>query len=340
MSPAPSPRILVIRRDNIGDLVCTTPLLRALRERFPDAWLGALVNSYNAPVLAGNPDLDEVAVYTKAKHRGAGETLPGVLWARARMLLRLRAARLDDIIIATPSAQPRTVRLARWLGPRRVIGFGNLSGLDLALPPAGTPMTEAEDVFRIAAAYGIAGPPPPCRVVAPADASGPGRLTVAIHVSARKPSQRWPAERFVALMRELRSEHDADFVLLWAPGAADNPLHPGDDEKAAQIVAALGPGFPVRAAPTSTLTELIRALAGCRFMVCGDGGAMHLACGLGLPIVCLFGRSDATRWRPWGVPYRLLQMPSENVADIPVEAVARAFRSLAGETAAAGGAAR
>ncbi len=331
MSPVPSPRILVIRRDNIGDLVCTTPLLRALRQRFPDGWLAALVNSYNAPVLAGNPDLDEVAVYTKAKHRGPGETLPGVLWRRARMMLRLRAARIDDVIIATPSPQPRTLRLARWLRPGRIIGFGDLPGLDVALPVAGVPMTEAEDVFRLAALYGIDGPPPPCRVTAPSHVHHEGWLTVAVHVSARKPSQRWPADRFVALMRVLRREHDADFLLLWAPGAADNPLHPGDDAKAGAIVEALGPGFPVTALPTSTLADLIRALAGCRFMVCGDGGAMHLAAGLGLPIVCLFGKSDAARWRPWGVPCRLLQMPSGDVADIPVEAVAEAFRDLAAE---------
>ena len=67
-------RILVIRRDNIGDLVCTTPLLAALRRRFPAAWIGALVNSYNATVLDRNPDLDEVFVYRKLKHLGPGES--------------------------------------------------------------------------------------------------------------------------------------------------------------------------------------------------------------------------------------------------------------------------
>ncbi len=58
-------KILVIRRDNIGDLVCTTPMLSGLRRRFPGAHIAVLVNSYNAPVLAGNPDIDEVCVYRK-----------------------------------------------------------------------------------------------------------------------------------------------------------------------------------------------------------------------------------------------------------------------------------
>ena len=101
MSPSPNPakqkRILVIRRDNIGDLVCTTPLIGALRQRFPHGWLGALVNSYNAPVLEGNPDLDEVFVYTKAKHRSAAESLAAILWRRLMRMRRLRARNQSDI---------------------------------------------------------------------------------------------------------------------------------------------------------------------------------------------------------------------------------------------------
>ena len=56
-------KILVIRRDNIGDLVCTTPLFQALRKRFPDAYLCALVNSYNLAVLENNPDVDRVYAF-------------------------------------------------------------------------------------------------------------------------------------------------------------------------------------------------------------------------------------------------------------------------------------
>lgn len=41
-------KILIIRRDNIGDLICTTPLFEAIRQHYPDAYLAALVNSYNA----------------------------------------------------------------------------------------------------------------------------------------------------------------------------------------------------------------------------------------------------------------------------------------------------
>ena len=321
-----SPHILVIRRDNIGDLVCTTPLIRALRARLPAAWIGAMVNSYNAPVLNGNHDLDDVFVYTKAKHRAVGERLIGIFWRRWRMMRALRAMQIDDVIIATTSPQPRVVTLARWLKPKRVIAFG-ACGADIELPLADHPVHEVEDVFRVAALYDIQRAPPACVVVPP-----DGRRdhnTIAIHISARKPSQRWATENFVALMRTLHA-HDAGlrFVLLWSPGANDDPRHPGDDAKAALIHSALGANFPVVATETATLPALISALSGCSTMICADGGAMHLAAGLGVPVVALFGESSVSRWRPWAVPQRVLQAPSQSVSDISVAEVSAAFNAL------------
>lgn len=327
MSLDASPKILVIRRDNIGDLVCTTPLISALRQRFPQGWLGALVNSYNAPVLDGNPDLDEVFVYTKAKHRGHGESLPGILWRRLNMMRRLRAMELDDVIIATTSPQPRVVKLARWLNPKRVIGFGAVDGLDLALPLDDAKRHEVEDVFRVASIFGIDDVPPACRVFSRVERSV-AAFTIGIHISARKASQRWPAERFAETMSVIAAQAPVRFILLWSPGAEDNPLHPGDDAKARDVLDKAGAGTTAIARPTQTLPALITALAECHILICADGGAMHLGAGLGIPVVCLFGNSGAQRWHPWGVPYRLLQKPSFDVADISVDEVVEAFNEL------------
>jgi heptosyltransferase III len=330
-----SPKILVIRRDNIGDLVCTTPLIAALRQRFPEGWIGALVNSYNAPVLAGNPDLDEVFVYTKAKHRSHGQSLPGILWRRLAMMRRLRSMGLDDVIIATTSPQPRLVRLARWIKPTRIIGFGDIGGLDVSLPLDNAQRHEVEDVFRVASIYGIESAPPPCRVFAKAPPPV-ATLTIGIHISARKPSQRWPAERFADAIKTIAAQGPARFLLLWSPGTEDNPLHPGDDAKAMAVMEKVGTAAAVTAKPTEALSELMGALAECDALICADGGAMHLGAGLGLPIVCLFGNSGAQRWRPWGVPYRLLQKPSADVSDIGVDAVVDAFNALRADIPARG----
>ena len=60
--------ILVIRVDNIGDLICTTPIFQALKSRYPQAKLSVLVNTYNQEVIANNPYVDNIVVYQKTTH--------------------------------------------------------------------------------------------------------------------------------------------------------------------------------------------------------------------------------------------------------------------------------
>jgi len=332
----PAPRILVIRRDNIGDLVCTTPLFSALRARFPDAWLGALVNSYNAPVLAGNDDLSKVIAYTKVKHIDASQSAWRLLGARFSDLWRLRRMKLDSVILATSAVSARYRSLAAWLAPKTIVGY------DAALERAMTGRHEVERVFALAARLGVEGPIPPLKVVPDAAEveravrtfpQAPG-ARVAIHVSARRPTQRWPAERFAELITRLCDDHGARCMLLWAPGPADHPQHPGDNEKSARIRALLGAEAPVVSYPTNTLPALIGALAACDCAILPDGGAMHLAAALGKPIVALFGDSPVERWHPWGVAHRVLRPESRDVKDIAVDDVEAAYASLAAELSA------
>lgn len=337
---AAQPSFLVIRRDNIGDLVCTTPLIRALREQFPAARICALVNSYNLPVLLGNPDIDETFAYTKAKHRPAGQSLFGVYRDRLKTIVRLRSMRFDYAILAAPGFQPRSLAFARLIAPRHIVGYSEAGNracrpIDIDVPYLpDSALHEAEDVFRLLAPLGISGAPPTARVfplaaecAAVAARLPPAALRIGIHISARKPSQRWPVQHFVELMRRLHRKSACAFVLFWSPGDAANPLHPGDDAKAREIVAAL-PDVPLLAYPTVRLEQLIAGLSLCDAVICSDGGAMHLAAGLGKPILCFFGQSDATRWHPWDVPHSVLQAESRDVADIGVAQALAAFARL------------
>lgn len=333
----PGLKILVIRRDNIGDLVCTTPLISALRARHPHAHIAALVNTYNRQVLEGHPDLDAVYAYAKAKHRSPGQSRAAIYWDRLLLLLKLRAQHFDTVLLASSHPGASALRLARWIAPAHIAGYAEPTGLvDLALPhDASVAMHEVEQVFRLARLFGIEGPPGKASMAVDAGAIArvratlrvrdPKRKLIALHISARKPSQRWPVERYAGLMHALKEE--ADFLLLWSPGAADHPQHPGDDAKA-QAIADLARNVPLTAYPTYELRDLTAALSLADTVICSDGGAMHIAAALGKPILCFFGDSDASRWRPWGVPYRLLQPESRDAADISVDAALQAWREL------------
>jgi ADP-heptose:LPS heptosyltransferase len=318
VDPAGAPRVLIVRRDNIGDLVCTTPLVEALRAQLPRAWLGALVTTYNAEVLARNPALDEVFVYEKLKHRTG--SLVSHLRRRLGQMSQLRRRRIDCVIVPAPA--PQSLRLARSLKPGRVLAASTVF-------PAG--MHEVERTFDLGRSLGIGGSPGALQLFPDKKKAselrqqlGAGPL-VAVHISARRPAQRWPLERYAALARALAGR--GRVMLLWSPGPRDDPRHPGDDEAAQEILRQAGSADLV---PVSTpdLRTLIAALSLADRVVCPDGGAMHLAAALGKRIVALFGDSPPERWRPWGVAHRVVQPSTKDLADLALEPVLEACAAL------------
>jgi len=145
---------------------------------------------------------------------------------------------------------------------------------------------------------------------------------VAVHISARQQIRRWPAERYAALINEL--VRSGPVMLLWSPGAADDPRHPGDDTLAGDFPE-MGNLFKVETPDVSTL---VAALSLADRVVCPDGGAMHIAAALGKPIVALWADSPVERWRPWQVPHRVVRPPSKDLADLPLAAVLDAYAEL------------
>ena len=307
-------RFLIVRRDNIGDLACTTPLLDGLRAQHPQAWIGVLANSYNAEVLARNPVPDAVYVYEKLKHRR--QQFAQFVWNRLKLVADLRGVRLDVVLVPAPA--PQTLSFARSLRPGRIIAS-----------EATDSRHEVERTYALGKELGVSGTPGPMHVYPDAscvaalrDVLTPGPR-IAVHISARRPRQQWPLERYAALIGELAKS--ARVTLLWSPGSRNDARHPGDDESATRLRT-----LAVDAVPTPDLATLIAALSLADCVVCPDGGAMHLAAALGKPVVALFGDSPVERWRPWGVPHLVVRPSSGDLADLGVEPVLAAHAQLAG----------
>jgi len=147
-----------------------------------------------------------------------------------------------------------------------------------------------------------------------------------VHISARKKSQQWPAANFAALIRAIAARRKMRFLLLWAPATRTMP---GTRETTTRPGGRSGLQRASRAVlPTATLPGLIAALSLCDFVVCADGGAMHLAAGLGKRIMCFFGDSGPQRWRPWNIPHELLQPQSRDLKDLSVEQALAGFERL------------
>ena len=347
-------RILVVQRDNIGDLVLATPFVRALRAALPDATIDAFVSSYTAAVLERNPDLNNVFSYVKGKHRAPGQPLVS-LWGRMiGLVLDLRRRRYDLAVLPGLFYSPTTIRFARATRPACIAGFvpSRAEPDDrVALPVFIDDFSDEHVIARrkvlLDAILGRAAAPtdpepPPCAIypdaarVAAMKARVRSKLgnfsrLVGIHISARRPAQRWPEDRWVEFLHQYLRAGDAA-ILMWSPGAEDDPRHPGDDAKAARILERCS-DLPIVPCETPELPDLIAAMSLVDFLVCSDGGAMHVAAALGKPMVCFFGRSSPEHWRPWKARHAVLRPDSQEVADVTVAQVLDAAASIAEEPA-------
>lgn len=304
-------KILFIRRDNIGDLICTTPAIHAAREKYPDAKIGVLVNSYNAGVIADNPDINEIYIYEKAKH-AAGKGKLSVWLDNFKIFHRIRSERYD-VAVACGSYSPTLAKYAFFTGAVRKIGYapGNTPNffLNTPVPLPGAAIHETIKVFNLLGPLGIHGEPG--KLILATDAmemkkfadyrkialKSHGKPVAAIAISARLRANKWSTEKFIALIDRILARDSCQVLLLWAPGSESNPTFPGDDESAERISSRFGE--KIAAYPTRSLKSLIAAISGSDIVMTLDTGSLHIAAAMGRATVALMTKEKALTWYPW-----------------------------------------
>lgn len=337
-------KILVIRRDNIGDLVCTTPALAALRAHYPNSEIAVLVNSYNNEVLHRNPNIDKIFVYTKIKHAsGASEKFKAIV-ARLALIFQIRIWCPDVAILAKSGFDRYGLRMAKVAGSKNILGYlpkGVLKGRGLAsslIPCSGVEKKhEVEAIAKLLEPLGIYEACGSLKVYPEIDSVEIIKKTllkepikVGLHVSAREAQRRWGEGNFQSLIKILLERRsDVQVLLMWSPGKQSDPRHPGDDELAAQIINSTQ-GLAVAPLPTNSISDLVNAISVCDIFVGADGGAMHIAAGLDKKVLALFecSKSKLVHWSPWRVKSKVLHSGDPTHYEVSYIAVSTVLESL------------
>jgi lipopolysaccharide heptosyltransferase II len=307
-------RVLLIRLRLIGDVVLSTPVIRALSRAFPDASLSYLVERDAAAIVAANPHLDEVLVAERSRGiRRIGDDL--------RLAWRLRRRRFDVVIdmhggprsswltLATGAPQrigydipgrhwmyTRTIARPRELRPRHSVlnQWDLLTGVEGWVAEAPTPERDAVEMpvdpaadQRIAHRLAAAG-------------IGPDDELVMVHVSANNPFRRWPEPAFMALVARL-AQGGSRRRLVLSSG-------PSDRHAARRIAAGararLDPDIAQRVLDFGEfdLAELRALIGRSRLFIGGDTGPLHVAATTTTPIVAIYGPTLPVRSMPWRSP--------------------------------------
>lgn len=323
-------KILIIRTDNIGDMICTIPLFHGLRARYPDATIDVLTNSYVAPILAKNEHLNQVFSYTKGKHSKNAAIKDRFNKVSIYLVLFRRkydvviACGKFDLFVLLLSLRSQIIAHDRALSPF-------LKGLHIIKTPLDTARHEVQRTWALGSPLGLdaqASPPKPTiyghRITPIVKGTPP---LIGVQLSARRPRQRWSLEKYGSLINDLLTETNWSFYVIWSPGSEKNQEHPGDDEMAERL-RNLVVSHRVSFVSTRTLNELVTTLARSDGVITPDGGAAHIAGALGLKLVVLFGDSDPSQWAPWKATSVVMRGENKTVESISVRDVKKAIYTL------------
>ncbi len=270
-----SGRILVIQTAFLGDLVLTTALFRALREKFPDGYIAALAIPTTAAIIENLPEIDKILVHDK-KNGGLKELV--------RILKAVRRERFD--IVISPHRSTRSTLIALYSGAKTRIGYkeNELSFFYNRRIERPMHLHEAERILALAGPLGDydESPRPHLTVTLKEKAyarelMGESPYALVAPGSAWK-TKRWPPDSFGEVVAGL-IERGYRVALIGGPG---------DREPAEEVVDSV-PDTIANLTGRTTLREMTALIAGSALLVCNDSAPIHVASAFETPTVAVFG---------------------------------------------------
>lgn len=282
-------KILLTRMKYIGDVVLTTPVIRAVREKYPDAYLAYLTDKNIAPLLEHNPHLNEIIPYDFSRSD---------VLEQLRVAYRLRRERFD--VVVDLFSNPRSALLARLSGApvrigKDVKGRGKLFTHRIGDYGAMKPAIEFH--YQYVKPLGVAMTHVATEIFLTGDEKREARIflelqdvdmtkpIVAMHVGASWPNKVWLPERFAELIDLLRAKLGAEIVL--SGGKEDREVMNG-------IIAASS--AKVLPLPLLPLRQLAAILSHCAVFLSNDCGPMHIGVAVGTPTIGIFGPEPPEVW--------------------------------------------
>jgi ADP-heptose:LPS heptosyltransferase len=278
-------KILVIRLDRIGDVVLSTPVIRALRQNFPEAIIHFLVKEYTLDIVVGNPHINAVKVYGKDRlekdYDIAIALHPGIhqnyLTFISGACLRIGYASSGGgffltNIVADNSQGCLCHEVELTLKAVEVLGC---LGKDKYLEIYENKLAK-EFVQHLLLELGIFSTD----------------FLVIIHPGSRQEYLRWDKEKFSHIAARLMRERKAKVIIT---GTLQE----------CQLIEKISSDMPqgIFYCPDLTLSRLISLLSRGNLFIGNSSGPMHIAAALGIPVVAIFGpkhpRDSYLRWGPW-----------------------------------------
>jgi len=294
---APNSRVLVVVLRRLGDVLLTTPLIRSIKEAYPQASIDALVFAGTEGILSGNPDLREVIAVPQRPRFGETLSLIMRLFRRYDLALSVQTGDRPTALAAVAGRQS-----AGLVEPDRT----GSAVKRLILSRSCVSDRRQHRIANVLSLAQLLGIPVQAKIVCPAGAArpqlSPMQPYAVVHAAPMFVYKRWTGEGWRALAAALR-ERGFAIAVTGAPGDRaylDDVWCSADADVDADVDV-------LRLDGKLTWPELSALIAGARVYVGPDTAITHLAAATGTPTVALYGPTDPRLWGPW--PFGGLDRP-------------------------------
>jgi heptosyltransferase I len=293
-------RVCLIKPSAVGDIVNALPVLSALRQRWPEAWIAWVVNHSFRSLIDGHPALDEVIAYDR---RGTKLTPTGV--ARARGFLQQLGRGGFDLTVDLQGLL-RSGIMALATGSKVRVGLADArEGAvrfythQVPTPRDRAPIHAVDRLLRLAEVFGADVAEP--RFVVPSDEADRAwaralvrdvpRPRLILNLGASWKTKRWPPGHFGEIARRAYEARGAGLVAIGS--AEDSPL-------VAELRACLDPIRVLDLCGRTTLRQVAALAVESDLVLSNDSGPLHLASAAGCRVIGLYTCTSPERHGPYG----------------------------------------
>lgn len=304
-------RILVICTQQIGDVLLTTPLMRAAKQRWPNASIDVLGMAGTLGMLRGNPDIAQLI-----------EAKPGSGWFRSLPLI-WRLWRRYDLALVTQAGD--RAHLYGWVAARtrsglvpgqRHLNWWKSRLLDHQHVLQGEKVHSVVEKLLLLEPW-MQGLPANMNVVPPAPEALPPELAavlrerfVVVHAPSMWTYKQWPAQHYKVVLSALM----ADGVQVVLTGS-------GSEVDRSQVDAVKSVGSEPDLVDVSgrlNLAQVGTLLRRAALYIGPDTSITHLAAACGVPVITMFGPTNPMVWGPWpqgsGTPQPYVKRSNDQLA--------------------------
>lgn len=284
--------ILIIRRNNIGDMICAIPVFKAIRNQLPNARITVLAEKTNSIIIKGAPFIDHLIVYNKGNGIFRNKYLN--FWK----LIRQNKVEFDLVIVLKAGFSSTSSLMAMISGARFRMGCLPESwhplqfcyNLPLKVQESWHPLHIKDIFLEMIKNIGITASEKDISFEIPEESKErvhsffkinsiqKADNIVVFNISNNRPDTMWPVERFKETAEIISNEYDAVFIITSIPA---------DKDRAVTLSKEIKKGFYFD--EVAKVMDFAALVSEAGVLICGEGGAMHIGASVNTPTVSLWG---------------------------------------------------